>query len=121
MKHLALFNPTLIEDILTGKVKVEIRYSKTKIAPFGTVSAGDIVYMKPASKEVLGQYKVKKVIFYDGFSEEDAKELKDKYGIKPNVTKVNYATLIFVGQANRFITSPIKLPKKDVRGWIVLG
>jgi len=31
-----------------------------------------------------------------------------------------YGTLIFIGEVDPFITSPLKFPKKDLRGWVVL-
>ncbi len=69
------------------------------------------------------------MISYDGLEEEDIKEIRLKYD--RNIVAENeywtkkigskYGTLIFIGDSNRFITSPIKIPKKDQRGWVVLG
>ena len=120
MKHLALFKTSTSDDILSGKIKVEIRFSKTKVPPFGIVSTGDIVYIKPVGKEIIGQFRVKKVIYYDGIEKEDLEDLKDKYSLKLLPKDTKYLTLIFIADSSRFITSPIKMPKKNLRGWVVL-
>lgn len=125
MKHLAIFKGRGAEKILSGEKTVESRFAKGKIAPFGVVAVGDLVYIKPSGGEIIGQFKVKKVIFFDGV---DIEEIKDKYGKELGVDedywkgKINcrYGTLIFVGESSRFITSPVKLKKKDLRGWVVL-
>ena len=101
-KHLAIFKDRIGELILNGEKVIETRFSIAKIAPYGQVESGDLVYIKPSGKEIIGQFRVKKVVFID---------------------KANgkYATLIFVGQTERFLTAPIKIHKKDLRGWVVLG
>lgn len=128
MKHLAIFKGDGGEKILQGKKTIESRFSKAKIPPFGVISKGDLVYIKPSGKDVIGQFKVKKVIFYDGLNREDIREIRLKYG--RNIASDNeywekrsgskYGTLIFISESSRFITAPIKIPKKDLRGWVVL-
>lgn len=127
-KHLAIFKGEGGEKILSGKKTIEPRFSKLKNPPFGLVCSGDLVYVKPSGKEIIGQFRVKKVIFYDGLSSEDLMQIKKDYGKDLAVdeaywtsqAKSKYGTLIFIGDSSRFITSPIKPPKKDLRGWVVL-
>lgn len=127
-KHLAIFKGEGAELILSGKKTIESRFSKRKDPPFGQISTGDLVYIKPSGKDIIGQFRVKKVIFYDGLDEKDIKEIREKYGSKLAVDEsywkgketAKYATLIFIGEVDPFITSPIKIPKKDLRGWVVL-
>src|SRR3989338_7033481 len=128
MKHLAIFKGEGVGLILNGKKTVESRFSKRKNPPFGQISAGDMVYIKPSGKDIIGQFRVKKVIFFDGLDIRDFRELREKYGVKLAVGEdywkgkesSRYGTLIFIGEVNTFITSPIKYPKKDLRGWVVL-
>ena len=105
MKHLAIFKGDGAEKILTGKKTIESRFSKNKIAPYGVVSAGDLVYMKLSGGAIIGQFRVKKVIYYDD----------------PERADYRYVSDLFIGDSSRFITSPIKPIKKDLRGWMVLG
>jgi len=127
-RHLAIFKKGAGERILDGTKKIETRFSKMKLAPFLQISAGDLVYIKPTGKDIIGQFRVKKVHFYDGLDMDEIKEIKLKYGEKivadeeywqrKNGSK--YASLIFIGQTTPFITSPIKINKRDLRGWVVL-
>lgn len=127
-KHLAIFKGSATEDILTGKKTIDSRFSKSKIAPFGVISAGDLVYIKPSGKDIIGQFRVKKVIFYDSIEENDLVQIKKTFGERisqpdsfwESKKGSKYATLIFIGECDPFLTSPIRIKKKDLRGWVVL-
>lgn len=127
-KHLAIVNKQTAEAILGGIKTIETRFSLHKIAPFGVISAGDLVYIKPSGEEIIGQFRVKKVFFFDGLDLSDLSYLRDLYG-KEIVAEEEYwekkkdsryGTIIFIGDSERFITSPLKIKKSDQRGWMVL-
>lgn len=128
MKHLAIFKGEAGELILTGKKTVESRFARVKNPPFGIISTGDLVYIKPSGKDIIGQFRVKKVIFFDNLDINDLSDLRKRYGKELTVSgdywerKKNsrFGTLIFIGESERFITSPVKISKKDLRGWVVL-
>ena len=117
-----------IEAILSGKKTIETRFSQHKIAPYGVISMGDLVYIKPPGEEVIGQFRVKKVFFFDNFDLNDLNDLKQKFGQQiaadekywEDKKTSNYGTLIFIADSERFITSPVKIKKSDQRGWVVL-
>lgn len=129
MKHLAIFKGDGAEKILSGDKLIESRFSKRKDPPFGVISAGDLVYIKPSGKDIIGQFRVKKVIFFDNLDSSDLTDLKEKYDKNLAVRedywqgkeKSKYGTLIFIGEVDPFITAPIRIPKKDLRGWVVLN
>lgn len=128
MKHLAIFKGDGAEKILNGQKTIESRFSKSKIAPFGAISSGDLVYIKTSGKDIIGEFRVKKVIFFDGLEVGDVREIREKYSKQLAVDEsywqgkenCKFGTLIFIGNSTRFLTSPIKIPKKDLRGWVVL-
>lgn len=128
-KHLAIFKGDAAKDILSGKKTIESRFSKAKIVPFGQVSPGDLVYIKPSGKDIIGQFRVKKVIFYDGLNPEDILKIRQEYGKLLAVEEsywvdkkdARYGSLIFIGEVDPFLTSPVKFNKKDLRGWVALG
>lgn len=128
MKHLAIFKGEGAEKILTGKKTIESRFSRAKIAPFGVISKGDLVFIKQSGGAIIGQFRVKKVFYLDGMDEKDFTRIREEYGeqISADTTYwkgkkgARYGTLIFIGDSARFITSPIKPIKKDLRGWMVL-
>lgn len=127
-KHLAIFQADLAQKILEGQKTIESRFSKSKIPPFGVVSPGDLVYIKPTGKDIIGQFRVKKVISFSGMEVSDTEEIKEKYGKEivadekfwQSHTDAKYGTLIFIGEVDGLITAPITLKKKDLRGWVVL-
>lgn len=129
MKHLAIFRDRAGEAILSGQKTIESRFSKVKNPPFGVVSSGDLVYIKPSGKDIIGQFRVKKVIFFDGLGLSDLSNLRNLYGKElaaegeywEKNKNARYGTLIFIGDSSRFITSPIKIKKSDLRGWVVVG
>lgn len=127
-KHVAIFKGDAASLILQGKKTLECRFSKSKIPPFCKISSGDLVYIKPSGQDLIGQFRVQKVIFYDGVTEEDLLTIKNRWGKEiamddgywEKIKGSYYATLIFISQAQQFLTSPIKFSKKDLRGWVVL-
>ena len=128
MKHLAIFKGEAGEAILSGKKTIESRFSRIKNPPFGVISSGDLVYIKPSGKDIIGQFRVKKVFFFDSFDLSDLSDLRKRYGKELTVggdywekhKNACFGTLIFIGDSERFITAPIKIAKKDLRGWVVL-
>lgn len=133
-KHLAIMNKFAVEAVLSGHKTVETRFSKHRICPFGQVSVGDLVFMKLPGGDVIGQFRVKKVISYEGLATADLDEIFSKFGDqismgdqkedeKYRLEKVGsrFGTLIFISESERFITSPLKFKKSDQRGWVVLG
>ncbi len=118
-KHLAIFDRETAEKILSGQKTIETRFSKHKIAPFGVISKGDLVYIKPSGEDIIGQFRVKKVIFFEGLEAEDNQILQKSWG--EEIPPSNYGSLIFIDKSERFLTSPVKIKKRDMRGWVVLG
>ncbi len=132
-KHLALFDISTAERILSGQKTVETRFSQKKIAPYGEVSVGDLVYIKPVGKDLAGQFVVSKIIFFEGLTQADFENIRKLYGEVLSLGNktldekyfemrkdAKYGTLIFISQVESFITSPIKFQKKDKRGWVVI-
>ncbi len=123
-----------IEAILSGQKTIETRFSKHKIAPYGEVRAGDLIYMKIPGGDIVGQFKAKKVFYFEGLTAGDVDKILQEYGKQISVgyaledekyleikKSSHFGTLIFIEQSERFITSPIKIQKHDLRGWMVLG
>src|SRR3989344_2119416 len=126
-KHLAIFTLEATKDIFSGKKKIDGRFSKIKIAPFGKVSAGDVVLMKVSGEEIVGQFKVDRVIYFDRPQKKEAENLIGKYLKELAMPKsfwlqheqINYLTLIFIKEITKFLVVP-EVPKKDLRPWVLL-
>lgn len=133
MKHIAIFSGNTIAQIFSGKKTVELRFSQKRIAPFGSVSIGDTIFMKPPGHDIVGQFIVKKVISIEGLEPVDWKMISTTFGklislgsaqdnanfFKQHKT-AKFATIIFISNVEQFITSPLKISKKDLRGWMIL-
>lgn len=132
-KHLAIFSKSVIPQIFNGQKTVETRFSQKRIPPFGDVSVGDLVYIKESGEEIRGQFKVTKVLSFEGIDPQDWQLIKSAYGKALSLgsieadeayfksrTAARYGTIIFMDQVEQFITSPVKFTKKDLRGWVVL-
>ena len=126
-KHLAIFNSTDAVKIISGKRKVEGRFSQIKIPPFGKVSTGDLVLVKVGGEKIIGQFIVDRVLYFDHPRQEEFNGIKRKYGkdLALSATfwldkeKINYVTLMFIKSVNKFIVPP-QIAKKDLRPWVVL-
>lgn len=150
-KHLAIMPTSVIDAILSGKKTIETRFSKHKLTPFGEVNPGDLVYMKPSGKDIIGCFRVKKVFYYSGLEKQDFERIFAEFGdkilskdevfdkrslkaspsaelsgsaykqFKKEKMDSKFGTLIFIQDAERFLVSPIKIEKSDKRGWMVIG
>ena len=49
MRHVAIIQPGYLKLILAGRKRVEVRLSQNRVAPFGRVSSGDVIYFKARS------------------------------------------------------------------------
>jgi len=127
MRHLAVFNKEYAEKIFSGQKKIEGRFSKIKIPPFTSVSAGDEVLIKIPGEKIVGQLVVDRVIYFDHPTKEEFELIKKKYSRELAIDKsfwldrekINYITLMFIRTVNKFIVPPV-IKKKDLRPWVVL-
>ncbi|OGE30380.1 hypothetical protein A2631_01245 [Candidatus Daviesbacteria bacterium RIFCSPHIGHO2_01_FULL_44_29] len=132
-RHLAIFTPQAVKEIFAGRKTIETRFSNKRLVPFGQVSKGDVVFIKPSGQEISGQFIVKKVLFFEGLDQTDFEIIKKAYGKDlsfgsmeqdvsyfKNKESAQFGTVIFIDRVERFITSPLKVPKSNRRGWVVL-
>lgn len=129
-QHLAIFNPPFLDLILEGRKTVEGRFSKVRCAPFGVVKEGDTVLMKDSGGLVRGSFLVAKVESFENLTSEKLEDLEAHYSTPlcawadPQYWErrrtCRYATLFHITHPHRF-AQPFPFPKKDHRGWVVLG
>lgn len=129
-QHLAIFIPPFLDLILEGRKTIEGRFSKVRCAPFGVVQEGDVVLMKDSGGLVRGEFTVAKVESFSNLSHATLKDLEHRcstalcteadplYWKRRSLCK--YATLMYVANPLHYI-KPFPYPKKDRRGWVVLG
>lgn len=132
-KHLAIFTPSVLDQILNGRKTIESRFSQKRMDPYGKIEVGDIVYCKPTGGEISAQFRVTKVIYIEGLTKNDLELIRKEYGEKISLGSkeiddkffkdketANFGTLIFFDTLEKFIVSPVKIEKRDKRAWVVL-
>jgi ASC-1-like (ASCH) protein len=124
--HLAVFREPYLTFLLEGKKTIESRFSLKRQAPYNQISEGDIILLKRASGPIVGLCQVEDAWFYK-LDSRSWREIKNEYFKEIYVQDqsfwderqfASYATLIRV--QNTRLISPIKYPKRDRRGWVVL-
>jgi hypothetical protein len=124
--HLAVFVEPFLQYVLDGTKKIESRFSSVRCAPYNSVKAGDIILLKKTGGPVVGLCKVTSVWFYE-VDVNSLQEIREKYAKALCANEATFwehrkgaafATLMRIKHVHR--VNPIKVEKKDRRGWVVL-
>lgn len=131
MEHLAILSKKgkFLDKILSGKKKIESRWYKSKKAPFGLISKGEIVYLKESGEFVSAKAEVEKVLTFTELNEEKIRYIIQKYGKLICITDSSfeqeknkrYCILIFLKNAQKI--KPFKINKKgygNMTAWITI-
>lgn len=77
--HLMIVHPRYIAPLLSGAKTLESRLGLDRRAPFGKVSPGDVVFIKPTGKRVVAKAIVHRVDEYEDLTPEDIINLRETY------------------------------------------
>lgn len=124
--HLAVLVEPYLGFVLDGSKTIESRFSTHPIAPYGKVSAGDTILLKPPSEPICGICTVAESWQYR-LTENSRSEVRETFGpflqAQPGFWEARaharYVTLVAVTDVAP--TAPIPVPKRDRRGWVVLA
>lgn len=125
--HIAIFVGDAIEKILSGKKTVEGRFSVSKIAPYGKVKKEDIILLKKAGGEIIGQAEVDNVLYFDNLDGQKIGKLRKEHGEEMRMDdnfwqdkqKSRCASIIFLKSPRRYLT-PLSYHKLDRRAWLAM-
>lgn len=124
--HLAIFVEPFLKYVLTGKKTIETRFSAVRCAPFEQVRGGDVVLLKKSGGNIIGICQIRSAWFYrlekDSWS--DIKKFAGEICAESpefweQRKKASYATLMRVQNVHSIL--PIKVAKRDRRGWVVIN
>lgn len=124
--HLAIFVEPYLQYILDGKKTVESRFAARRRRPYGSVKEGDILLLKKSGGPICGVCRVGQVWFYK-LDRDSWKSIKNEYSAAlcaqdPEFWRqrsgASYATIMQIRNVRRLV--PIKIPKRDRRGWMLL-
>jgi len=77
--HLVILKKPYMAAILTGRKRVESRFTRTRRAFIGRVEPGDMLFLKQSSGPVCATAQVAAVKNYDGLTPEKIFELKREH------------------------------------------
>jgi hypothetical protein len=124
--HLAVLVEPYLSFILDGQKTVESRFSIRSIPPYGRVSAGDVVLLKISGGPIVGAFTAAAVWSYEldpaSWSElrrDFTDALCAQAGFWEQRSRAVFATLVRVADVRRL--SPLSVPKRDRRAWVVLA
>jgi len=125
-KHLAIFSDKLADEVLSGLKTVDFRFSDTKKAPFLKLSRNDLVYIKNVSEPIIGQVEIENVLYFENLKKAEIGTLIKRYSafcginrkeLEKYAGKHQYLSIVFFCHRRRFL-SPVKIKKRDRRGWV---
>ncbi len=125
--HLAILKGEYLDAIVSGDKTIESRFTKTRRAPWGTISAGDTVYLKVTSGPVRAIAEVGRVCCYEIPGPGDIEAIRAEFGDAIGgsdeywLDKRNsrYAVLVWLEKVRPI--EPVRICKRDWRAWVVLS
>ncbi|WP_146174849.1 hypothetical protein [Umezawaea tangerina] len=125
--HLAVMTGPYLERVVNGTKTVESRFHRIRSAPLDTVAAGDLVAFKPSGDPVTHIAGVRRAIFLDmtrtpleevrlTWQDRIADSTDEFWAARENARWVSLVELDWVKAM-----APVKLQKRDRRGWITYG
>lgn len=113
MDHVAIMSKRfgdLIPKILSREKKIESRWSKNKVAPWGKVHSNDMIYFKQSGGDVEAKAEVEKVIGIENLDHKAVRWIAKEYGLKEEWGRdKKYCTLIFLKNPQK--VRPFKINK----------
>ncbi len=125
--HLAILREPYLSRILAGRKRIESRFGRDRRAPFGQVKTGDLVLLKRAGGPLAGLALVTDAISRE-LTPTEIDELRATYAAELAIddpqfwtlhAQDRYVTLIWL--AGIYPLPAIPFPRRDRRGWVVIG
>ena len=125
--HLAILKNKYLKLILEGEKTIESRFMKGNASPMGRVREGDFLFIKKSGGDVVAFGRITRVEGFEELCREDVEEIHKKYNgqILGDEEYWQYVGesckcgfLAWLRDVRRI--EPIKINKKDMRGWVVL-
>ncbi len=127
--HLGVFVEPFLTFVIEGTKTVESRFSSTQRAPFHSVEPGDLLLVKAAGGPVVALAEIRRAWYLAHPKREQIRDLRSRYGrqLRDDVpgfwssrSDAAFVSLFSLARV-RALSRPIKCPKRDRRGWVVLS
>jgi len=125
--HLAILKAPYLEAILTGRKKVESRFTATKRTPFGQIEAGDRIFFKLSCGPVCAVANAAAVKTFENLTPAELAGLKKQYNhlicgseeYWQSRAGAKFGLLVWLDKVESI--RPIRIRKTDMRAWVVLS
>ncbi len=126
--HLAILHEPYLSRILCGEKSIKSRWLKRRVAPYGRVAAGDMIYLKQTSGPIIATARAAEVWQFDDLSPARVNELLAQFGNRLRLEPAfadyargqRYAVLISLEDVLA-LPQPLSFRQRGRSGWIVLG
>lgn len=125
--HLVILKKPYLDSILAGQKTIESRFTRTKRPPFGQVASGDMLFLKESCGPVVATATAEAVKYLENLCPMRINKIRQQYNDKilaDNqywLDKAGCRFGILIWLQNVQPTSPVRIDKKDLRGWVVLS
>jgi hypothetical protein len=125
--HLAILREPYLTQVLSGEKTVEARFAWVRVAPYGRVAPGDLIWLKRAGGPIAGVARAAEVRQFANLTPERVDALLEQLvhvlrlheDFAERARGRRYATLIWLAKVCTLPT-PLPYPRRDRRGWVVL-
>lgn len=124
--HLVILKKPYLDMIINGGKTVESRFIKTRRSPFGSVRAGDRLFLKASSGPVCATATAGAVKNFENLTPQRMLELERQYNhliIGSDVywrTRADCQCGFLVWLKDVLPIEPVRINKKDWRAWVIL-
>jgi hypothetical protein len=124
--HLAIVHKGYLRKIVDGSKTIESRFSTIRCAPYNSIVPGETILFKLPGGPILARAQAESVLFFDNLHGDSINQIARRYGealaLEPGFLErrqnARYCTLILLNNVTR--TEPLRIQKRDRRGWVVL-
>jgi len=115
-----------LDAILSGRKRIESRFTRTKLYAFGKVLPGDKLFLKVSSGPVCATAAVAAVKNFENLTSKRILELKQRYNhyiagseeYWRSKMSCTFGSLVWLKDVKP--VEPVRIRKKDWRAWVVL-
>jgi len=124
--HLVILKKPYLGAILGGRKRIESRFRRTRRSPFGKVQPGDELFLKESAGPVCAIATVAAVKSFENLTPKRIIELKERYNHDiggddeywQGKADCKFGFLVWLRDVRAI--GPVRIRKKDWRGWVVL-
>jgi len=124
--HLVILKRPYLRAVLSGRKSIESRFMKTRCVPYEKVSAGDRLFFKESGGKVCATGMAGKVMNFKNLTGQRTMQLKRKLNRRilgddlywEQKRDCRWGVLVWLKEVKAI--EPIRINKKDWRGWVVL-